>query len=120
MLRLDWRLDDAGSWTSVPGAVAVWPIPAPALAPIVAPISGQGSHDLQFFATDNSGNVEVTQTATVRIDSARPTTKAYAASVKKGENVKLRYRVRDALPGCGQATAKFRISKARGSRRRSR
>ena len=108
VLRLDWRLD-AGSWTGAPGTAAVWPIPGAALAPVVVPVSGQGLHDLQFFATDNAGNVEVIQTASVWIDSAKPTTKAYGATVKKGGKVKLRYQVRDALPGCGQATAKFRI-----------
>jgi len=47
----------------------------------------------------------------VRIDTRKPTTRAYAASVKKGKKVKLGYRVNDPLPGCGKAKVTLKIYK---------
>jgi FG-GAP repeat len=45
------------------------------------------------------------------VDTIRPTTTAYAAIVAKGRNVKLRYRVNDRAPSCGQARVVLRIMK---------
>ena len=52
-----------------------------------------------------------TKTLTLQIDGQRPTTTAYAAKVKHNRKVSLRYKVRDALPGCGSAAVKLKIYK---------
>ena len=48
---------DSGSWTTYTGPFAV---------------SGNGSHTVQFHATDNAGNVEAMKTKTFTIDGAGP------------------------------------------------
>jgi hypothetical protein len=78
---------------------------------ISATVSAQGSTTLQYRSIDAAGNVEAAKSATVRIDSAKPITRAYKATVRKGEKVKLAYKVADALPGSGQATVTLKIFK---------
>ena len=45
------------------------------------------------------------------IDTRKPLTKAVKASVRKGRKVTLKYRVTDAVPGCGKAALKLQIRK---------
>jgi hypothetical protein len=71
-------------------------------------IDAQGASTWEYRSGDLAGNVETAESLTVKIDSRRPTTKAYAAAVKKGKKVKLAYQVSDAQPGCGQAAADLR------------
>ena len=48
---------DAGTWTTYTGPFVLL----------------DGIHTIEFFSTDNAGNAEVTRTATVRVDTTRPT-----------------------------------------------
>jgi hypothetical protein len=61
-------------------------------------VSGQGVHTVRYRSTDKDGNVEVTRTCAVRIDSAGPVTSARTARVRRGARVTLRYRVDDLTP----------------------
>ena len=58
-----------------------------------------------------AGHAEAAQTLAVRIDSLRPTTTAYRASVVKGDRVQLAYKVSDALPGCEKAKVTLKLFK---------
>ena len=49
---------DFGAWTTYTGPIAV---------------SGDGSHTIQFHATDNAGNVEAVKTKTFTVDATGPT-----------------------------------------------
>lgn len=93
-----YRLQGAGTWTTntVPFAITT-----------------QGAGTWQYRSLDSAGNAESAQSFTVRIDSRKPTTRAYKATVKRGGKVKLRYRIGDPLPGCGEATVKLRIYKGK-------
>jgi uncharacterized membrane protein YhfC len=72
-------------------------------------VSTNGIHTVSYRSTDAAGNVETAKSFTVRIDTRKPTTKAYAAAVKKGKTVKLAYKVLDAKPGCGQAAVTLKV-----------
>jgi hypothetical protein len=76
-------------------------------------VSTNGIHTVSYRSTDAAGNVETAKSFTVRIDTRKPTTKAYAAAVKKGKTVKLAYKVLDAKPGCGQAAVTLKIYKGK-------
>jgi len=76
-------------------------------------VSAAGSHSVSYRAADKAGNVETAKSATVRIDTGKPTTKAFKASVKKGKKVKLGYQVNDPLPGSGQAKVTLKIFKGK-------
>ena len=91
--KTEYSIDGGASWTT--GASVA--------------ISAEGSTTLEYGSTDAAGNTEAAKSATVRIDSAKPTTKAYAATVKKGKKVELTYRVNDATPGCGQAKITLKV-----------
>jgi DNA-binding beta-propeller fold protein YncE len=108
-----WRLD-GGAWSTVLGVGAIAPIPAPS-APAHTPIlvSGDGVHTLDFYSSDNAGNVEQTLSRTVRIDSVRPLPVAINdVTVVRGKTARLRYTVNDATsPTC---SARIQIFSARG------
>jgi len=78
-------------------------------APFKNPTQGVSVWD--YRSTDLAGRVETTRSFTLRLDSNRPITQAFKASVRRGKTVKLRYRVSDAVPGCGRAKVKVRIYK---------
>ncbi|WP_201749588.1 PxKF domain-containing protein [Micromonospora sicca] len=58
--RTEYRLD-GGEWTAYPGT------------PVT--VDQQGSHRVEFRSTDDSGNVEETKAATVKVDTVAPTAK---------------------------------------------
>ena len=93
--KTEYSTDGGATWTS--GASATF--------------SAQGATAVQYRSADVAGNLEAAKSVTVKVDSAKPATKAFKASVKKGKKVKLAYQVTDALPGCGQATATLKIYK---------
>jgi len=95
--KSEYSLDGGATWTTGTSAT----------------ISAQGQTTLLYRSVDAAGNVERDKSATVRIDSAKPTTRAFKASVKKGKKVKLAYRVSDPTPGCGQATVTLKIYKGK-------
>ena len=74
-----------------------------------------GEHVILYRSVDNIGHVETAQTCTVRIDTARPTTKApYRASVRRNHRVTLKYKVVDPLPNSGKAKARIIIRNKNG------
>jgi hypothetical protein len=89
-----YRLAGAAAWTTYNGPLR---------------LTRQGLSTYEFRSLDRAGNVEPVQSLALRIDSKRPTTKAFAATVRKGGRVALRYRVLDASPGSGKAKVTLRI-----------
>jgi hypothetical protein len=89
-----YRLAGAAAWTTYNGPFK---------------IARQGLSTYEFRSLDRAGNLEPTQSLALRIDSRRPTTKAFAATVRKGKRVALRYRVLDASPGSGKAKVTLKI-----------
>jgi hypothetical protein len=78
------------------------------------PVSGDGTHAIQYAATDLSGNTEATRTLTVNIDSTRPTAAVLAnATVKKGAKATIKYQVTD-TPGTGAAVTTIKIRNKAG------
>ena len=76
-------------------------------------VKTQGVSTWKYRSSDLAGNVETAKSFTVRIDTRKPTTKAYAAAVKKGKTVKLAYKVLDVKPGCGKAAVILKIYKGK-------
>jgi FG-GAP repeat len=89
-----YRLAGAAAWTTYNGPFK---------------IARQGLSTYEFRSLDRAGNLEPAQSLALRIDSRRPTTKAFAATVHKGKRVALRYRVLDASPGSGKAKVTLKI-----------
>jgi len=88
---------------------------APSWTPYGAPflVTAQGTTTWQYRSTDKAGNTETARSFTVMLDSRRPTTRSYTATVKRGKKVKLGYRVNDPSPGCGKATVTLKIYKGK-------
>jgi hypothetical protein len=94
---------DGGTPVVVPGAAAS------------VQLASSGSHTLAFFATDEAGNSEATQSVTVNIDTAKPQPRALrAAKVRQMRTVKLRYKIVDAEPNGGTAAVKIVVKNSRG------
>jgi len=72
-------------------------------------VSAPGSHPVSYRSTDATGNVEAAKSRTVKIDTGKPATRAYAASVRRGAKVKLAYRVDDPAPSCGRAKVTLKV-----------
>jgi hypothetical protein len=72
-----------------------------------------GVHTVLFRSLDKAGNMEPERSCTVRIDSARPKTAAWAARMKRGRTVSLRYRIGDLAP---EARVMIVVKNARGKR----
>jgi hypothetical protein len=66
-------------------------------------IATPGTTTVSFGSTDNAGNSDAANGASVCIDTGIPTATLCAASVRQGRTVKLRYRIDDAAPSCGAA-----------------
>ena len=75
-----------------------------------------GTHKVKVWAQDINGNVEAQKTVTFEIvmDTVKPTTTAYPASVVRGRTATLKYKVNDALPTKGTATAVIKIKTRSG------
>jgi hypothetical protein len=72
-------------------------------------LTRQGLSTYELRSLDFAGNTEVAKSFSLKIDSKRPTTKAYAATVRRGKTVALRYKVLDARPGCEKAKVTLKI-----------
>ena len=73
-------------------------------------VSDAGSHAVKYWATDRAGNVSPKTTRYVNIDTSKPVCVAHKAVTTRPElQVKLAYRVRDALPTCGRANVTIRV-----------
>ena len=80
-------------------------------------VTAQGETALEYYSADLAGNAETARSVTVRIDSGQPTTRAYAATLKRGKTGKLAYKVSDAVPGCGQAAVTLKVFKGKKLKR---
>ncbi len=73
-------------------------------------ITAQGRSAYKYRSSDVAGNVEVTKTFTVKVDTRQPTTWApYATHVVRGRTATLRYDVEDALPNGGTAAVTISV-----------
>lgn len=95
--KTEYSTDDGATWTTGGSAI----------------ISRQGLTRLLYRSTDAAGNVETPKSATVRLDSRRPITRAWPTRCRKGRKVKLTYRVNDPTPGCRKAIVTLRVFKGR-------
>ena len=92
---------------------SVW---TPYVSPFMA--GDQGVSTWEYRSTDTVGHVETAGAVTHQIDSGRPVTTGYAAAVKKGKTVRLRFKVTDALPGCAEATVVIKVYKGKVLKKR--
>jgi photosystem II stability/assembly factor-like uncharacterized protein len=86
-------------------------------ASCAVPAPPDGLHTIAYWAVDNVGNSGEASpaTCTVRFDGKRPVPKALAAAtVDSGKKAMLRYRIKDALPGCGKANVTITIKTLKG------
>jgi hypothetical protein len=68
-------------------------------------ISTPGTTTIGYCSADNAGNLDVAQSATVRIDTGIPTAAASKnVTVKHGKKASLAFTVRDPAPSCGAAS----------------
>ncbi len=66
--------------------------------------TNDGAHAVRYRAVDRAGNTCATKTATVRLDTAKPTPRARGnRSCRRGARVSLPYRIADPAPGCNYA-----------------
>lgn len=71
-----------------------------------------GVHVITFFAVDVAGNIEPSQTLTVKIDTRKPGTRALAAArTHRYRYVRLRYEIRDVQPCSGKAKVTIKIKR---------
>ncbi len=96
-----YSTDGGATWTTAIGGSAT------------VTVAGDGAHHFLFFASDSLATEETHDAGWVNVDTARPSTRARAASVKTGRTVLLRYRVSDAPSGCCRAVARLEILKGR-------
>ena len=105
----------ASTYSSVNGSA---PLPGAELL-LPAPLThlGDGIFVVSYWSVDKAGNTETKKTATVKIDTVRPTVSArYAASVARYRTAKLRFVVKDkTLYRYGvKAAARIVVKNARG------
>jgi hypothetical protein len=89
------------------------PITVPGAAPqaVVTLKLNAESHVVEYGATDLAGNVEARKSLTVHFENVAPSVKTWNASVRKGANAKLKFRVSDAAPNGGTASVVIKIVK---------
>ncbi len=80
-------------------------------------VTTQGQSTWEYRSVDVAGNIETPVAVTFRIDSRRPVTTGYAATVRRGKTAALRFRVTDKLPGCAKATVVLKIYRGRKLKR---
>jgi hypothetical protein len=88
---------------------------AAAWTPYAAPftVSTAGATSWEYRSADTAGAVEATKTLVVRIGKARPVTKAFKGVVKKGKRIRLRFKVKEPVPGCDKATVTLKVFKGK-------
>jgi photosystem II stability/assembly factor-like uncharacterized protein len=74
----------------------------------------QGVTKVTYFAADVNGNSSPTGRFAVRVDTRAPKVVARAASGAAGGASRVRYRVSDAVPGCGRALVRLVVLDAAG------
>jgi hypothetical protein len=78
--------------------------------------SADGAHDVLYRSTDNVGNLESDKLVRLRIDTQRPTPGGTRdASVARGQQAPLRYRVDDPRPGSFSATVTILVRNGQGT-----
>jgi hypothetical protein len=98
---ITYALDD-GAPVKVAGATAQ------------VPVSGDGTHTIQYAATDLSANTEAARTLTVNIDGTSPSAAVRAnAKARKGARATIKYRVTDS-PGTGTAVTTIKLRNKAG------
>jgi len=100
LVSMLYSLDEGSTWVDVPGTETTRTLT----------VATEGKTRVIAYLLDAGGRT-ASRSATVRIDSRKPATKAYAATVRKGRKVGLGFKVHDALPGSGKATVTLRIYK---------
>jgi sugar lactone lactonase YvrE len=72
-------------------------------------LARQGVTKVEYYTEDGVGNVEATQSVTVRLDNVRPATKAlHDATARRYRTVTVRFRVNDVSGAKAKVTLKFR------------
>lgn len=99
--QIHYTLDGGSFWEVVAGVEAT------------ADVDDQGSHEVQYFASNQFGAEEVKTAGYVNYDSIKPKTRAYSATVNRNRNVTLRYRINDFVPGSARAAARLLIKKGK-------
>ena len=75
----------------------------------------QGLHIVTYYATDAAGNKEAAQSLTVKVDTAKPSTRApRAAHVRRHHVATLGFEVIDATPNGGMASVVITVKNGRG------
>ena len=86
---------DGGPLQTVSGASADVTVPAP------ADHSNDGVHTVSYYATDNAGNVEAANSATVRIDTRKPSSQAVSPAYNNVSTISVSFTASD--PGAAAA-----------------
>jgi hypothetical protein len=96
---------DGGAWTEASSL----------LLQALGDHSGDKLHTILYFSTDADGNVELTRTLKVGIDTRKPTTKApYAATARRGYSATLKYKVVEVGANGGTATVTIKVKNHAG------
>ena len=81
---------------------------------VTIPVGAQGVTKVTWLAYDANDNASPVYHRFVRVDTKAPTVLAKAASGVVGGETRLRYRVDDAVPGCGFALVRLVVLDANG------
>ena len=96
---IHYSSDGGASWATSPGDTTT------------VTLGSEGSHHFKYYASDSLATEAAQDAGYVNIDKTAPTTATKSASIKAGQTVILKFRVSDAMPGCGRAVVKIEISK---------
>ena len=101
--RTEYQIDGESTWHVLVGDTVTFAAPPDTHA-------GDGAHTLAYRSVDLAGNVEVTQTCAVNVDTQAPTPAApMATTVVRGGVAALEYQISDPRPGSPTATVTIRI-----------